>query len=407
MALADFFLIIGLIILIGFLGKVMRRKTMVPESLFLIIFGILLGPVTGIASSEELLEFVPLVSVAAMVAILVESGIEFDISRLRGALIKAAFFTIIIAALTTAFITFFLVHFFGWDVKEAALLGLISSGTTTITAMALLKSINVSDEIRRLILLETIINDFTLIIGTFIIVEIITISAMTIEQAGRILVSELSVGIILGIAISLIWRYVLTEIYKKQELSYISTLGICFVLYYLSEFIGGNPIISIFTFSLFLGSYQKIFKFIPPTDIQAGKTHFDSVLRAIRYAQTDITFFLAASFFVLLGVTFDTAILQKVPITMIAGIIGLILLSRFLSSHILSSMDKRYSRYRWIITVMIPRGYVAAVLAFVPAQVGVDIPLMTDIVVILIITTTVIAILGTVIYAILGGKKSK
>ena len=167
MDIGFFFLIIGTIILVGFAGRFLRRRTSVPESLFLILLGLILGPITGIVPGEELLEYVPVVSAAAMVAILVESGVEFNISKLRGSLKKAILFTFIIALLTIALVTLFLVYFFEWELLHAALLGLISSGSTTITAMSLLKGIEITDEIRRLILLETIMNDFTLILGTY------------------------------------------------------------------------------------------------------------------------------------------------------------------------------------------------------------------------------------------------
>ena len=48
---------------------------------------------------------------------------------------------------------------------------------------------------------------------------------------------------------------------------------------------------------------------------------------------------------------------------------------------------------------MIPRGYVAAVLAFVPAQEGVEVPLLSDIIVMLIIVTTLISIVGVALYS--------
>ncbi|HID73135.1 TPA: hypothetical protein EYP38_04285, partial [Candidatus Micrarchaeota archaeon] len=169
MALEDFFLIIGAVILIGFIGNLVRQRTNIPDSLFLIVFGLLLGPVTGLVPGQALLEFVPIVSVAAMVTILVESGIGFDIFRIMGSFGRAALLTFLIAIITTALITGFLTFFYGWEPAHAALLGLISSGTTTITAMSLLNSLNIPNKIRRLVFLETVINDFTLILGTFII----------------------------------------------------------------------------------------------------------------------------------------------------------------------------------------------------------------------------------------------
>ena len=133
--IGDFFLIMGMIILTGFIGRLVRQRHKLPESLLLILFGLFLGPITGLAPGDVLLEFVPIISVAAMVAILVESGIEFDISRLTSTLSLSLLFTLVIAALTTLIVTGFLMFFFGWDPAFAALLGLISSGTPVRSAI--------------------------------------------------------------------------------------------------------------------------------------------------------------------------------------------------------------------------------------------------------------------------------
>jgi cell volume regulation protein A len=405
MQLTEFFLIIGMIILIGFTGRLIRQRTKVPESLFLILFGLLLGPATGLAPGDLLLQFVPIVSVAAMVAILVEAGIEFDISRLKTYLGKATLYTLVIASVTTLLVTVFLMVFFGWDPAYAALLGLISSGTTTITAMALLNSVDVSNKLRRMILLETIINDFTLILGTFLIVEFIKVSDLSLSDAGKLIFSELSVGIMIGLVFGLAWRHVLSNMNKDRGLNYASTIGLCFVMYFIASFFGGNPIIAIFSFSLLLGNYQKIYSTLVPDNKENGD--FEVVLKSIRSVQTDFSFFISSFFFVLLGVTLDLALFDKISPLLIGGIIILIIVARFLAATLSSRLDKVFSEYRSLISIMIPRGYVAAVLAFVPAQEGIKVPLLTDIIVILLVVTTLIAIAGTTYYARKAEKTPK
>ncbi len=395
-----FFLIIGAIILTGFVGMLINQRTRIPESLFLILFGLAIGPIFGIVESDALIEFVPIVSVAAMVVILVESGISFDIFKILGTFGRAVTFTVAVALFTTILITAFLVYFYGWDPWYAALLGIISSGTTTITAMALLRSLDVADEVRRLIMLETIINDFTIILGTFILIDIIKYSVFDISTATKSLLSDFSVGVLIGFFFCFVWKYVLENINIKKELNYASTLGLCFVLYYVADFLGGNPIIAIFSFALLLGNYYKVHDFILGASEESSD--FDKVLQSIKSVQTDITFFMKSFFFVLLGVTFDLSILGHIPPLLIAGIVLMILLSRFVASSLVFRKDKILSQYRNLITIMIPRGYVAAVLAFVPAQEGIDIPLFTDIIVILIVVTTFVAIFGV---AVFGKKK--
>ncbi|MBD3209898.1 hypothetical protein GF318_00785 [Candidatus Micrarchaeota archaeon] len=406
MDLESLFLIIGSIILIGFTGRVVRQTTQVPESLFLILFGLILGPLTGLVPTRPLLDFVPIISAAAMIAILVESGIEFEIKRLKGSLGSALLFTLMVAVVTTVLVAAVLHYFFGWEPAHAALLGLISSGTTTITAMSLLKGTDVSKKVQRTVLLETIINDFTLIVGTFLIVEYMKVKDFSINEAAKLFFSELSTGILIGILFAVFWRWVLLEINKKKELSYASTIGICFVIYYLASFFGGNPIIAIFTFSLLLGNYHRIYQHITTSKVRE-KSKFDPVLRSIKSVQTDFTFFIASSFFVLLGITLDPSLFDFSTTLLIASIIVIIIATRYLASEILAKTDKDFSSYSMIMSLMIPRGYVAAVLAFVPAQEGIEIPRITDIMVVLIVVTTLIAIGGTVLYTRLGKKKAK
>ncbi len=406
MELERFFLIIGAIILTGFVGMLINQRTKIPESLFLILFGFVLGPGLKIVDGATLIEFVPIVSVAAMIVILVESGISFDIFKILGTFGRAVLFTITIALLTTVLTTALLVYFFNWNPLHAALLGIISSGTTTITAMALLKGIKIVDEVRRLIMLETVMNDFTIILGTFLLIDLISFSMVDISTAAKSLLSDFSVGVLAGFIFCFVWRYVLENVNIKKELNYASTIGLCFVLYYLAGFFGGNPIIAIFTFSLLLGNYYKVYDFITGHE-KDEKSGFDEVLRSIKSVQTDISFFMKSFFFVLLGVTFNMEVLGHIPLLLIAGVILMILLSRFLAATIVLRRDKVLARYRSLITVMIPRGYVAAVLAFVPAQQGIEIPLFTDVIVILIVATTFVAILGTAVFGPPPVKKKK
>jgi len=399
MELEIFFLIIGVIILIGFIGRLIYKWTKIPEALFLILFGLFIGPLTSLVNGISLLEFVPIVSVAAMISILVESGVTFDISRILGTLGEAFAFTLLVALLTTILITSALYLFFGWNLLHAALLGIIASGTTTITSMALLRGLEVHEKVRSLIMLETIINDFTLILGTFIVVDLIKFSSFNIATASIGIFFDLSIGILAGFVFAFLWGYILEKINLMRELDYASTIGFCFFLFFLADAIGGNSIIAIFSFSLFLGNQHKIKKLISNT----RKNTFEEVLQSIKSVQTDFTFFMKSFFFVLLGVTFNVSLLSFSLIILISVLILMIILARYFSSLVISRFDKIIAKQKALISFMIPRGYVAAVLAFVPASEGIIIPNFTDIVVILVILTTFISIAGVFAF----GKKKR
>lgn len=401
------FLLTGAAILTGLIGILINQRTKIPESLFLIIFGLLIGPGLGLVDGSVVNEYLPIVSMAAMIVILLDSGISFDISKILGMLKTSVVFTLSVAALTTLLITLFLVYFFGWEPGQAALLGLIASGTTTITAMALLKGLGVDTKVKRLILLETIINDLTLILGAFIIIDLIRFSTLELSSAVSSIFSDIGIGIILGAGFSMLWRKTLPKADITRELNYASTLGICLVLYFVAEALGGNSIIAIFTFSLMLGNYKKFSKIIGGTNNKSDAKKLEDILQSIESSQINFTFFMKSFFFVLLGATFNTLLLSTISVYLILGIIVMILLARFISVSFLSRSDRTFSPYKFLITVLIPRGYVAAVLAFVPTQYGIEIPMFTDIVVILVILTSFVAMIGVFAYAKLYVKKRK
>jgi len=399
------FLLLGGAILTGMIGILINKRTQIPDSLFLIVLGLIIGPFLGILSSETVNEYLPAVSLIAMVVILLDSGISFDISKILGMLRRSVVFTLSVAALTTILITGFLVYFFNWETGHAALLGLVASGTTTITAMALLKGLKVEDQVRRLILLETIINDLTLILGAFIIIDIITFSALDIPVAAWSVISDIGLGIAVGVVFCYIWRNILTKAKITRELSYISTLGICFLLYFTAEAIGGNAIIAIFAFSLMFGNYKKFSRLVGAKTLKREEQSLNEIIDSIESTQINFTFFIKSLFFVLLGATFNFSILNEISVFLILGIIAMILIARFFSSVILSYIDKSFEKYKFLITVMVPRGYVAAVLAFIPTQYGIEIPMFTDIVVVLVVVTSFIAMIGVAAYARTGKKK--
>jgi len=66
-------LILGVVILVGFIGNFFFKKTRVPESVFLMLIGIALGPVLGIVSGEFFVENASFLISLALVVVLLDS----------------------------------------------------------------------------------------------------------------------------------------------------------------------------------------------------------------------------------------------------------------------------------------------------------------------------------------------
>jgi potassium/hydrogen antiporter len=392
---------VGMIVMVGVAGRNLQTSRKIPESIFLICLGLLIGPILGLVSAESLLPFVPLISTLALIGILLESGLEFEAKRITTQVRQSLALITLVALFTTISTGLFLHIFFGWDLSVGLLMGLICSGTTTLTAKVLLDTTKAHPHVRDILVLESIFNDITLILGTTILLAFISKSGLAIDEAARSLFSQISVALVLGAIAGVAWKPIAQKLAQSTNLAYISTLGFCFILYTTSGLVGGDPILSIFAFAVVFGNYSYIHK-----HFKKSKNLPDTIYTDIQRVQGSFTFFMRAFFFFVLGAIFSFSLLQPYVLLIVSGIIFMILLSRFLSVSIVSFWDKILSEHKTIVTIMIPRGFVATVLSFIPAQKGVFIPNLTEIVLLTVFASTGVAIFGTYLYNIFS-KKSK
>jgi len=398
----DFFLVIGLIILIGFFGRLLRHKTNIPESLFLIVLGIILGPVTHFFDASLLLGFVPILSVFALVVILLEASTSLEIFSLVKSVPRSLIFTLLVAILIAFGIAAPLHFLLGYSPEAAIILGLISSGTTTVTVTALLDRLQASKPVKDLLTLESIINDFIGIVGTFLLLDFIQAQTADVTTALQTLFGDIFAAIVAGLIAALVWQHILVRFNVKKELSYMSTLGAAFVIYYLGYLTGANPIITVFAFGLFIGNMMTI------ADFARWKMNdFSSTLESIRNVQPDISFFVRTFFFVILGIIFNPSSISLSVLAVVVLVTVVALAARYASSTLLSHWDSFFIENRQLITIMIPRGFAATILAFVPQQYGINIPFLSDIVLLVVFLSTLVAIIGTGFYAHTNHNASK
>ncbi len=389
------FTTLGIIILAGYIGRMAYDQTKIPESIFMILIGLLVGPTLGVIGTEQLIGIVPFFSILALLIVLLDCGLSFNIFSVLKHFPKALGFTLTISVLSTLSIGGMLYTVFGWTLPAALLLGLIASGTTTITAMTLLLRLPVSEKTKNILFLETMINDFTLIFGASIIVLVMKQQVRTDLFSAIIL--SISMGIFFGVIAGFAWVGFLEKMSFKK-LNYVSTLGAIFLLYGATESLNGSGLIAAMTFSIILGNYPILHqRFVD--EAHAPHAPSKAILKSMRFVQEDISFVVKVFFFVLIGVLFDASTISTETITITLSILVLILISRFISTKMLCSVDKSFKPYSFVITTMIPRGFIATVLAFISYQEGIAIPSLTEIVLFLVLITNVFAITSSYYYS--------
>ena len=71
----------GVVIFAGVAGEVFFRKTGIPDVMFLMILGVVLGPVLGIVQATAVLEILPYFAALALIIIMFDGGMSLNIKR--------------------------------------------------------------------------------------------------------------------------------------------------------------------------------------------------------------------------------------------------------------------------------------------------------------------------------------
>ncbi|MFA4855432.1 MAG: cation:proton antiporter [archaeon] len=373
--------LIGITIFAGFLASLFFQRTKIPDVLFLIFLGMLIGPVFGYIDSSSLLAFAPLIGTIALIIIVFEGGLKLDFYSVIKELPNATAFTVIVCTLTAVFSMIF-TFFLGFPLLQGLLLGFIVAGTSFEIIVPLVNRLNVSNEAKTFLELESTINDSITIIAAIALVQLISLKTFDVIDPLQKIASAFSIAIVLGFLAAFIWAKVMSYL-KDKPYHYLLTIASAFLLYVGAEVLGGNGITAILVFGLALANYNTI------TTLLNINSQF-KIDYSIETMQTEVSFFVRAMFFVYMGLVFDLTAFGSQLITVAFAIFFAIIIARFLSVKLLMKFDKSLKESKPIIMAMLPRGLATAVLASLPLAFGLNLD-FTNIVLLVVVLTNVFA----------------
>ena len=387
-------LILGIIIIVGFIGNFFFNKTRIPESVFLMLIGILLGPVFNVVSGKFFLDNASFLISLALVVVLLDSGLTLNISKTLKTVPIALIFTILVMLSTIVIVSAVTVLFFDWPLINGIFLGIIGSGTTTMTITHLVEKLSIGKNTKTLLVLESVINDITLITAVSILISFV-LSDSGKASIIKVIFHELVISVILGVVFALIWAYVFLKYIHGDKLAYVFTLGIAFIVFDGVEFFGFNGAIAVLVFSLVLGNYSALVsKLKAYSKILAPIKADISIVRGIN---TEITFIMRTLFFVFLGVIFNTSIIKWGILFFVLIIVVAEVVSRYAAAKTLAFFEPRFANSVPVITTLVASGFTSTLVAFLSIEAGIKIPNLAEIVLLLVMFTTLWAIIGSAV----------
>ncbi|MCH7758052.1 MAG: cation:proton antiporter [Thaumarchaeota archaeon] len=347
----------GVIIFLGVAGEAFFKKTGIPDVAFLMILGVIIGPVLGIIQPEVMIQIVPYFAALALIIIMFDGGLNLDLKQI----VKTAHFSFTLAILgfiLSVTIATLAIHFaLDWSWLESILLGSIVGGSSSAIVFGLVRNIRISEETKNMLSFESALTDILSTIIAFILFEAILVGQFDLQVLEETLGRAIVVGLVLGFGVGIPWMYVSTKLGNAQH-AYMLTLGILFVLFFLANLFGESGALTALVFGLMLGNRRhlaRILKFKLPRIELDDPTH------------NQLTFLVRSFFFVFVGLM--ASIVQYEYVILGVGITIAFYLGRIVVSK--TTLTKRFSLLdRRVTYSMIPRGLAAAVLATFPLTLG-------------------------------------
>jgi len=379
----DTLIVLGFIMVLGFISNYIFNKTQIPSIVWLLLFGLFVGIIFNIQEiNQQLLRQVSsLFGAVAIIIILFDGGINTNIHQLfrgapRGLLLTVSGFCL-------SFIATFLViigleyagiiDFGGHGLVIGAVLGAIVGGTSSPIVIPLAYRLkNLQEKTKMVSSIESILTDPLCIVVVFAIYYMVfTVGELNLLLGIGNLVKTFSVGIVLGITFGLIWLFIMNRI-RREQFSYIITLAVVFLVYSFTALIVGTSeggegagAIACLMFGLVLGNGKKILKMV---NYQGKGFEMDEETKQFHSLTS---FVIRTFFFVYLGMIVS---FQSINFILIGIIILLaLLLVRYFAVYLSTYKGTFENDDKQTMTVMMPRGLAAAILAisFTPLILGI------------------------------------
>lgn len=380
-------LIAGIIIMTGFFGIFFFDKTKIPDVLLLLGIGLLLGPVLGFIRPESLGHFTEYFGSLALVIILFEGGMDMDIDRLIKEFGVASFLVVVSYLLAMFGIAAYLHFVHQWEAMQSLLLGAILGCTSAAIVIPIISRMEISEEIKTIISVESALSDVLAVVLTITIVDIITLGTTGIRSPFRSIASSFSTALIGGAVAGILWLKVLNY-FKDRKYSYMFTLAAVLIIYGTVSFLGGSGAIAVLVFGIILGNSHSFSRFLKISD--------DSLIEStIKFFHGEMTFFIRTFFFVYMGMIITFRQLDLNFMTTSFSIFLIIIIMRYFSIGLTVHLFKEKKQDRFLIMSMLPRGLASAVLAIMPASLNVrGSENFVDITFAIIILTNILMTLG-------------
>jgi cell volume regulation protein A len=360
--IAPVVLFVGFLVFLAHFFVLAFERTRVPDVLYLIVIGLLIGPVFDIIRPEDFGKIGGVFTAIALVIILFEGGLDLGIDALKQS--WRLTLSITVTSYVIAFICIFLALFLlPLDLGLKLFISAVLAGPAPSVIIPLVHQLHLEEKAKTTLMLESPLGESFGIIIALAILESYRLGNMQVGKLIGSLLSSFAFAFIIGTAGGFVWSILLNRMRQLRN-SIFTTPSFLFVLYGIAEFLGFSGPITALMFGVTLGNIQSV-------NIKMVKKRFH--LTPMVHTETErlffgeIVFLLKTFFFVYLGISIRMTDYHLIGVSL--AVVMALLASRLVTIQYLHRHGTPTDSL--LMSVIIPRGTAAAVLAGIPLQMGI------------------------------------
>ncbi len=378
----------GLLVFLAHLFVFLFEKTRVPDVVYLIVIGLVLGPVLHIVTPEDFGKVGGVFTSIALVIILFEGGLDLRIEQLGGSLRSTVTITLISMVLITAVVSI-LAHFWmGLPVLLSLFVGVVLATPAPTVIFPVVRQLSLSPKAYTTLMLESPLGEALGIVLSLAILNAVRFESFQVGHLIGNLFSSLGFALLIGAIGGLAWSLLLNRI-RQLRYAIFTTPAFLLVLFGVTEFLGFSGPVSALTFGITIGNagerefpwLAKRYNLTPLVHNDVEKAFFG-----------EIVFLIKTFFFVYLGLSIRFA--DTVTLMIALGLTAAILLTRFAAVGVGVPKSVISWRDAAVMGSLIPKGTAAAVLASLPLQLGLEGGLIIQDTIYVVVVTSILVTAG-------------
>jgi len=363
-------LILSALLVLGAAGEAIFSRTGIPDAIWLVVAGILLGPASGLISPQALEPAVPIFGAIALTVILSGGAYRIRLVNLitaapRGLLLSTVGF---VFSLVAIYLFFWIATELGWVAPAPpvywVMMGAIVGGSSSLIILPAVQKSGVDKSVGSTLEVESSATDAFCVVVAMALIDLAnTGGAMDVPHLAATLAQQLGIGVALGIVAFAMVVPILPRL-RDASHGYTVFLAAMLGLYGITTFAQGNGAMAVLIAALLLGNAKSI---VPRLIPGARPESFEGI-QASAGIQDHMTFLMKSFFFVLIGLMFPSD-WRLIGLGMLGA--AFLFLLRFPAVY-LSMLRRDLSKQQfWLMSTAAPRGLAAGVLATMPLTAGI------------------------------------